>query len=121
MRKARCEKFLLRRFWLLFAQAATVCLAALFVVATLRPDLLARVSGRNNVVLLQETATPVSLRRVDSFADAAKKAMPAVVNIYTSKEVRTAASACSTTRSCAASSRACRTTNRAARRASARA
>src|ERR1700675_3757277 len=32
---------MLRRFWLLFAQVATVCVAALFVVATLRPDLLA--------------------------------------------------------------------------------
>src|SRR5437764_12114349 len=37
---------MLRRFWLLFAQVATVCVAALFVVATLRPDLLARVAGK---------------------------------------------------------------------------
>src|SRR6266404_4707776 len=55
---------MLRRFWLLFAQVATVCVAALFVIATLRPDLLARVAG------------------------AARKAMPSVVNVYTSKEVR---------------------------------
>ena len=33
---------MLRRIWLVFAQACTVCLAALFVVTTLRPDLLAR-------------------------------------------------------------------------------
>ena len=32
----------LRKLWLLFAQVATICLAALFVVTTLRPDLLAR-------------------------------------------------------------------------------
>lgn len=79
---------MLRRFWLLFAQVATVCVAALFVVATLRPDLLARVTGKNNVVLVQETAPTVAGPRVDSFADAAKRAMPSVVNIYTSKEVR---------------------------------
>jgi serine protease DegQ len=79
----------LRKLWLVFAQAATVCLALLFVVATLRPDLLPRVSPRvANVVLTQETATPVTGERVASYADAAKKAMPAVVNIYTSKEMR---------------------------------
>jgi serine protease DegQ len=79
---------MLRRLWLLFAQVATVCVAALFVIATLRPDLLARVAGKNNVVLVQETAPTVTGPKVDSFADAAKRAMPSVVNIYTSKEVR---------------------------------
>jgi len=80
---------LLRRFWLYFAQACTLCLAALFVVATLRPDLLARFADKGGqVVLLQETSTPVSTPHVASFSDAAKKAMPAVVNIYTSKEMR---------------------------------
>jgi serine protease DegQ len=79
---------MLRRFWLLFAQVATVCVAVLFVVATLRPDLLARVAGKNNVVLVRETAPTVVGPKVESLADAAKKAMPSVVNIYTSKEVR---------------------------------
>ena len=80
---------MLRKFWLLFAQACTLCLAALFVVATLRPDLLPRISGRvANVVVTQETATPVDGVRVATYADAARKAMPAVVNIYTSKELR---------------------------------
>ena len=80
---------MLRRFWLFFAQAVTLCLAALFVVATLRPDLLARLSEKGGqVVLFQETSTPVALAPVTSVADAAKKAMPAVVNIYTSKELR---------------------------------
>jgi serine protease DegQ len=80
---------MLRKFWLLFAQACTLCLAALFVVATLRPDLLPRLTGRAaNIIVTQEAATPVTAARVSSYADAAKKAMPAVVNIYTSKEVR---------------------------------
>ncbi len=78
-----------RKFWLLFAQACTLCVAALFVVATLRPDLLPRLTGRvANVIVTQETATPVTAARVATYADAAKKAMPAVVNIYTSKDVR---------------------------------
>jgi serine protease DegQ len=78
----------LRHFWLLFAQIATVSLGVLFVVTTLRPDLLAHISGRNNVVLVQEAAPVVEAPKVESLAGAAKKAMPSVVNVYTSKEVR---------------------------------
>ena len=80
---------MLRRIWLVFAQACTLCLAALFVVTTLRPDLVARFTEKSGrVVLLQETSTPVSTQNIASFSDAAKKAMPAVVGIYTSKELR---------------------------------
>jgi serine protease DegQ len=79
----------LRKLWLLFAQACTLCLAVLFVVATLRPDLIERTGAREaGVVLRQETATPITMPAVSSHVDAAKKAMPAVVNIYTSKEMR---------------------------------
>lgn len=82
---------MLRKFWLLFAQACTLVLALLFVVATLRPDLLPRLSGPDNVVLLQQAISP-SLAPVaargGTLADAAKNAMPSVVNIYTSKEMR---------------------------------
>jgi serine protease DegQ len=80
----------LKKFWLLFAQACTLCLAALFVVATLRPDLLPRPAGKgSNVVTLQQAPAPAATARAASYADAAKRAMPAVVNIYTSKAVRT--------------------------------
>jgi len=79
---------LLRKLWLIFAQVCTVCLAALFVVSTLRPDLLPRAGRAGSVVLLQETTTPVTAERVASYSDAAKKAMPSVVNIFSSKEVR---------------------------------
>jgi hypothetical protein len=67
---------MLRRFWLLFAQIATVCVAALFVVATLRPDLLARFAGKNNVVLVQETPLTVPAPKIASLADAAKRRCP---------------------------------------------
>jgi serine protease DegQ len=83
-------RHVLRKLWLIFAQACTVCVAVLFVVSTLRPDLLPRPGARGeNVVLLKETAAPASASaRVTTYADAARKAMPAVVNIYTSKEMR---------------------------------
>ena len=80
---------MLRKFWLLFAQACTLCVAALFVVSTLRPDLVPWFGNRGSgVVLLQETSTPPGAQRAATYADAAKRAMPAVVNIYTSKEMR---------------------------------
>ena len=80
---------MLRKIWLLFAQACTVCVAALFVVATLRPDLLPRVTPQGGAtVLLQEIASPAAPQKVATFADAAKRAMPSVVAIYTSKEMR---------------------------------
>jgi len=84
----------LRKFWLLFAQACTLLLAALFVVATLRPDLLPRFSGTGTVVTVQQSAAPAPATPTGapagatSYAEAAKLAMPAVVNIYTSKEMR---------------------------------
>ena len=88
---------MIRRFWLLFAQACTLVLALLFVVATLRPDLLPRLGGSANVVLLEQAVAPVATPTPAAspahatgvtFAAAAKRAMPSVVNIYTSKEIR---------------------------------
>jgi serine protease DegQ len=77
----------MRKFWLVFAQTATVCLAALFVVSTLRPDLLGW-SARGNVVTIKEPQAEPATNRVTSFSEAARKAMPAVVNISTTKEVK---------------------------------
>ena len=90
IRSPRSHVSVLRKFWLLFAQACTLCLAALFVVATLRPDLLPRIAGKNGgVVVLREADAPsAGATAALTYADAAKKAMPAVVNIYTSKAVR---------------------------------
>jgi serine protease DegQ len=79
----------MRRLWLIFAQTTTICLGVLFVVSTLRPDLLAsRTRPGVDVITTREAAPEASARRVNSFSDAAKKAMPTVVNIYTSKETR---------------------------------
>src|SRR5687767_11222422 len=51
----RLHRLLMRRFWLVFAQTATICLAALFVVSTLRPDLIAW-RTRGDVVTVKEPA-----------------------------------------------------------------
>ena len=78
----------MRRLWLIFAQTATICLAVLFVVSTLRPDLLTW-NTRSNVVPVKEPPPEAPARATAaSFSDAARKAMPAVVNIFTSQQVK---------------------------------
>jgi len=78
----------MRKLWLVFAQTATICLAVLFVVSTLRPELLAG-STRGAVVTVKEPQPDAQGRATPaSFSEAARKAMPAVVNIYTSQEVK---------------------------------
>jgi Do/DeqQ family serine protease len=77
----------MRKFWLIFAQTATVCLALLFVVSALRPDLLAW-NTRGVIVAVKEPPVEFPARAVPSYRDAARRAMPAVVNIFTSQEVK---------------------------------
>ena len=77
----------MHKLWLIFAQAATVLLAIFFVVSTLRPDLLSW-RPRGEVVTITEVAPAVTADRPDSYARAAEIAMPSVVNIFTSKEIK---------------------------------
>jgi len=79
----------MHRLWLIFAQAVTVSVAALFVVMTLKPDWLGG-KPQPAVVAFQEAAAPApaEARSVASYAEAAKKALPSVVHIYTSKQVK---------------------------------
>ncbi|MFN9210979.1 MAG: trypsin-like peptidase domain-containing protein [Betaproteobacteria bacterium] len=84
---------MLRRLWLLFAQAVTVGLAALFIVATLKPEWL-----RQAPLALSPPAAPAaavavapaapSVDGTPTYADAAQRALPAVVSVFTTKEVR---------------------------------
>lgn len=80
----------MKRIWLIFTQAVTVSVAALFVVQTLRPDWLDRHAERGTagIIAIQEAAVPVDGRKVMSYAEAARKSVPAVVHIFTSQEVR---------------------------------
>jgi Do/DeqQ family serine protease len=81
---------MLHRLWLVFAQTATICLAVLFVVMTLKPEWLPeRLAPQGVAVVPVETASPppAPAARVESLHDAVARATPAVVNIFTSKEV----------------------------------
>jgi serine protease DegQ len=83
----------MRRYWLLFAQTVTVALALYFVVAALRPDWLRGGPGgqlsrvgtvADSVAVLQAPRMPAL---AGSYREAAGRAMPAVVNILTSKSL----------------------------------
>ncbi|HZW14485.1 MAG TPA: Do family serine endopeptidase [Noviherbaspirillum sp.] len=80
----------MRRFWLLFAQTVTIGLALWFIVATLKPEWAgelvqsprgARIAA--TVPVLEAPANTVAAQ--GSYREAAKRAMPAVVNIFTTK------------------------------------
>lgn len=75
----------MRKLWLLFAQATTVVLGALLAISVLHPEWL---PSRNTSVTVKEVANGNAAPKTSSFSDAAKRAMPAVVNIFTSKEVQ---------------------------------
>ena len=76
----------MKRIWLLFAQSVTVLLAALFVVATLKPEWLNRRSMLPTVVpVVESPALAAPAPAATSLREAAKAASPAVVSINTSK------------------------------------
>ena len=79
----------MRKLWLIFAQAVTISLAALFVVITLRPDLVSWTGHNVGIVTVREASDgPRDRPGFVSLSPAAKKAMPSVVNIFTSKDVK---------------------------------
>ena len=78
----------IRRLWLLFAQTITVAFGLYLVLATVRPDWLQRIKPVHRI----ETGPAPVLQAAGSqkpagasFRDAAGRAMPAVVNIVSSK------------------------------------
>jgi serine protease DegQ len=84
----------MRKLWLVFAQAVTATLAVIFVVSLVKPEWMA---WRRQVVEVHESApagsaavSPASFppaAGVYSFSDAARKAIPSVVNISATKQV----------------------------------
>ncbi|MEO8144374.1 MAG: trypsin-like peptidase domain-containing protein [Betaproteobacteria bacterium] len=82
----------MRRLWIIFSQTATICLAVLFVVSTLKPEWLPSRSGLMpeslRVATVLQEAQPGGGARPDSYHEAVRKAAPSVVNIFTTKEVR---------------------------------
>src|SRR5258706_13317754 len=76
------------RLWLIFAQAATIAVAALFVVSTFRPVWLPA-RGTSTAALVQNAAPSASTpTRARSYSDAVQRATPSVANIFTCKELR---------------------------------
>jgi Do/DeqQ family serine protease len=81
----------MRRIWLIFSQAATVALALLFVVATLKPEWLGRVPGAMLPQIVSIAAAPAASAPATagtgmvSYRAAAQRAAPAVVSIVASK------------------------------------
>lgn len=119
---------MLRRFWLLFAQAVTVLLALLFIIATLKPQWLQRQGSfgkqlANPIIALQEVAPSLSDKpATGSYADGAQKAMPAVVSIFPARNksriaTRALMIRCSVTSSATAAARCGKTRSRASARA----
>ncbi|MCX8145924.1 MAG: Do family serine endopeptidase [Azovibrio sp.] len=77
----------MRKLWLIFAQTTTVALAILFVLSTLKPEWLGK--PRATIVPLQEAVVPSHYAATHGFREAARRAVPAVVHIFTSQEVKT--------------------------------
>ncbi|MBN9463841.1 MAG: trypsin-like peptidase domain-containing protein [Burkholderiales bacterium] len=88
---------MLKKLWLLFAQAVTVLLALLFIFATLRPEWLPRRFAGTPPAAPATRAVPEAGKGaapgaraapILSYAAAAQRATAAVVNIYTTKAAR---------------------------------
>lgn len=78
----------MKKLWLIFAQTTTVGLAAWFLISVLSPDLLHRPAPSAPVVTVRESAPIATVPAAQSYNEAVKRAMPAVVNIYTAKEIK---------------------------------
>jgi len=83
------------RLWLIFSQAATIAVAALFVVSTFHPEWLPSRAGAQIPLSIAQpsSAGPMQVAARSgpapaSYYDAVQRATPSVVNIFTSKEIR---------------------------------
>jgi serine protease DegQ len=74
----------MQRIWLIFAQSVTACLGLLFVLRLFYPQLLE--NGQAPIVIKQVESSTVASPK-GGYSLAAKKAMPSVVNIFTSSKM----------------------------------
>ncbi len=80
----------MRRLWLIFAQTVTVAVAFLFVLQTLKPEWLpTRPVAPVTLQQAPATTTDDEPKTSGSYRDAARTALPAVVHIYTTQQVKT--------------------------------
>ena len=73
----------MRKTWLIFAQTVTICLGILFMLQTFKLDLL---KFNQKPIVIQQATSEESVKPASTYSGAAKKAMPAVVNIFTSSK-----------------------------------
>jgi serine protease DegQ len=78
-----------KRLWLIFSQVATVMLAIIFVISTLKPSLLSGFKFFSPIssVTLKESTSESGVIAPGSYHEAVKKSMPAVVNVFSSKNI----------------------------------
>ncbi len=82
----------MKKLWLIFAQAVTVCVAALFVLTTLKPawlnqtPLLAPAPAAAPMINYDAPRTQIATAPIASFADAAQRSSKAVVNVFTKQK-----------------------------------
>ena len=78
----------MRKYWLTFAQTVTVCIAVVFVMRFFYPQLSLNqlLGNKDSPTAYHQTSDSPSIVRQNSYSQAVKKAMPAVVNIFTSKK-----------------------------------
>ncbi|OIQ86617.1 putative periplasmic serine endoprotease DegP-like precursor [mine drainage metagenome] len=74
----------MKKLWLIFAQTVTISLGIMFVLQLFRPDLL---GNGAKLITVHQAGPALQQRGVSSYSQAAHKAMPAVVNIFTSKAI----------------------------------
>jgi serine protease DegQ len=74
----------MQKIWPIFAQSVTACLGLLFVLRLFYPNLLE--TGQAPIVIKQVESSPVA-SPMGGYSLAAKKAMPSVVNIFTSSKI----------------------------------
>jgi serine protease DegQ len=73
----------MKKFWLIFAQTVTISLAIVFVLRVFYPELL---SPREHVIEVKQATLPLQAGATGSYRLAAQRAMPSVVNVFTSKQ-----------------------------------
>ena len=78
----------MQRIWIIFAQSVTACLGLLFVLRLFYPHLL---ENQQDAIVINQVGPSVAAKAntssVGSYSAAANKAMPAVVNIFTSSKL----------------------------------
>ena len=78
----------MRKLWLIFTQTLTVSLAVLFAVKTFLPEWFGKAAYPDVVAVRESDVSSPPSAAASSYRDAARKALPSVVHIFTSQKIR---------------------------------